>query len=239
MSNGQKTLSQAPFTNGTCEDGVKSEESKVQQPKGDFHRDLEAYYLKHYGTSSPGIGSRIKLWIKEFGLHCVAVYRFGRFARRLAKKSRIIAAPFLVTHAVLNYLAIFFHHVHINKAEIGPGFTLEHVGTIIIGPTTIGSNFRVAHNVTIGWGHADGKQGLPVIGDNVYIGTGSVVYGSIAVGSGVTVCNGCILSRNIPDNSLVAGNPGRVVQFGYDNRHIFMPPEEAKETAPKVRFLHH
>ena len=234
MSNGQKAVSQASFTSRACEDGVESSESKNQRTRGDFRRDLEAYYLKHYGTTSPGIGSRIKLWAKEFGLHCVAVYRFGWFARRLSKKNRIIAAPFLLAHTLLNYLAIFFHHVHINKAEIGPGFTLEHVGTILIGPTTIGRNFRVAHNVTIGWGHSDEKPGLPVIGDNVYIGTGSVVYGGITVGNGSTICNGCILSRVIPDNSLVAGNPGRVVKLGYDNRHIFLPPKEGLEANPEA-----
>ena len=144
-----------------------------------------------------------------------------------------MAAPFLFAHACLNYFTIFFHHVHINKSDIGPGFTLEHVGTIIIGPTTIGKNFRVAHNVTIGWGHSEKKPGLPVIGDNVYIGTGSVVYGDISIGNGATICNGCILSRDIPDNSLVAGNPGRVVNFGYDNRHIYLPPEGTVRGNPR------
>ena len=212
---------------------MHTSEKKKKKPRGDFRRDLKAFYLKHYGTNSPWIGARIKLWIREFGLHCVGIYRFGRFARRLAEKSWIIASPFLLIHALFNYLMIFFHHVHINKADIGPGFTLEHVGTIIIGPTTIGSNFRVAHNVTIGWGHSNEKPGLPVIGDNVYIGTGSVVYGSITIGNGVAVCNGSILPRNIPDNSLVAGNPGRVVQFGYDNRHLYLPQGKKQETAPE------
>jgi len=119
----------------------------------------------------------------------------------------------------------FFHHVNIDDATIGPGFFIGHVGTIYIGPVVIGENFSVTHNVTIGVGHSEGKTGLPSIGDNVWIGTGSVVSGAISVGNGVTIANGTMLTRSVGDGCLVAGNPGRVVMNSFDNSELLTKRE--------------
>ena len=68
-----------------------------------------------------------------------------------------------------------------------------------------------------GFGHSEGSEGYPVIGDEVWVGTGSVISGAIRVESGATITNGTMLSRSVPPRSLASGNPGRVVLQGYDN----------------------
>jgi len=150
----------------------------------------------------------------------VAVYRFGQFARRLRQRNRIVALPFLILHALVNYYIHIVYQVGIDDATIGPGLYIGHIGTIHIGPVLIGSNFNVTHNVTIGVGHSEGREGIPTIGDNVWVGTGAVIAGAIQIGNGVTISNGCQVSKSIPDGSLVAGNPGRVVNREFDNSNL-------------------
>jgi serine O-acetyltransferase len=181
-----------------------------------FKADLEKYYVIGYGTKNPSIRQKITLWIYNFGLHCVAVYRLGRYSERLYMRIKW----FILIHRLLDFFIKFVHHVNIDDAKLGGGFYIGHVGTIYIGPTTIGENCSLSHNITIGIGHSEGKKGLPVIGDNVWIGTGSILSGAITVGDNVTVVNGSILSRSVPDGCLVGGNPARVILKEYDNTYL-------------------
>ena len=85
------------------------------------------------------------------------------------------------------------------------------------GPVSIGDNCVVHHNVTIGQRVARGDQGVPRIGDRVWIGPGCIITGSIAIGDDVTISAGSVLSRDVPSGCLVAGNPARVIAKDYDN----------------------
>jgi serine O-acetyltransferase len=193
--------------------------SDEHSEKGYFKADLKKYYAIHFGSRQPGLLGRIRFWAGQFGLHCVAVYRLGRFCRRLSARSRLLALPFLVIYTILAYIAECLHHVHIDGASFGPGLYIGHVGTIYAGGT-VGANCSLSHNTTIGIGHSQGAAGVPTIGDNVWIGTGSVISGAITVGNGVTITNGSMLSRSVPDRCLVAGNPARVVMREYDNSEL-------------------
>ena len=52
------------------------------------------------------------------------------------------------------------------------------------------------------------KEGIkPVIGDNVRIYTGAVVAGRIRIGNNVTIAANSLVREDVPDNSLVYGNP--------------------------------
>jgi len=194
----------------------------MPKTKGAFRTDLEKYYRIELGISSPSLIKKAKLWFCHFGLHCGAVYRLGQFAGRLRKKSLIIAFPFILLYRLSEHFCRMVHHVNIGEATIGPGFYIGHVGTIYISPTTIGRNFSVTHNVTIGIGHVNGVKGSPsLIGDDVWVGTGSVISGPITIGNRVTISSGSILTRSVPDGCLVVGNPARVVMQNYDNNDLF------------------
>lgn len=193
--------------------------------QGAFRADIEKFYRVQFGSSQGSASRKLRLWIRNFGLHCVAVYRFGKLAERIFRRSRLLGLPFVILHGLMNYWMQLFHHVNIDDATVGPGFFIGHVGTIYIGPVVIGKNFSVTHNVTIGVGHSEGKTGLPTIGDNVWIGTGSVVSGAITVGNGVTIANGTMLTRSVADGCLVAGNPGRVVMNNFDNSELLTQRE--------------
>ncbi len=75
----------------------------------------------------------------------------------------------------------------------------------------MGKNCNVNHSVTIGRAYKNGETGRPTIGDYVWIGTGSVLVGGITVGNNVLVAPNSFVNFDVPDNSLVIGNPGKII----------------------------
>lgn len=54
--------------------------------------------------------------------------------------------------------------------------------------------------------------GAPHIGENCLIGAGAVVLGNITVGSNVTIAANAVVLKDVPDNSVVAGVPAKIVK---------------------------
>lgn len=50
------------------------------------------------------------------------------------------------------------------------------------------------------------------IGDNVFIGAGTIVLPGVSIGSNVVIGAGSVVSQDIPDGSVAMGNPAKVVK---------------------------
>lgn len=98
------------------------------------------------------------------------------------------------------------------QTQIGEGLYIGHFGHIIINPgSKIGKNFSVAAGVLIG--NAQGKcAGTPTIGDNVRVGQNAIVIGKINIGNDVLIAPGAFVNFDVPDNCIVIGNPGKIIQ---------------------------
>lgn len=55
------------------------------------------------------------------------------------------------------------------------------------------------------------KVGKVTIGDEVFVGHGTIILPNVRIGSRVVVGAGSVVSKDIPDNSVAAGNPARVI----------------------------
>lgn len=189
------------------------------------HHPLAADLTRMIATFLEGArtppGRKIAFIAFNSELHCVACYRFGRFAARLRMRSAFAGTVLTIVHRIWNRWVTHLHHCDVSaRAEIGPGFLLMHRTGVIIGGAQIGKNVVIHQNVTIGQRVSGGDQGLPKIGDNVWIGPGAIITGAIQIGDGVTISAGTVLSRDVPPHALVAGVPGRVVTQNYDNREM-------------------
>lgn len=99
------------------------------------------------------------------------------------------------------------------KTQIGEGFYIGHFGTIVInGNAKIGKNCNIAHLTTIGKANRGKLKGYPTIGDKVWIGTGSVIVGNINIGSNVLIAPNSFVNMDIPDDSIVVGNPAKIIK---------------------------
>ena len=80
------------------------------------------------------------------------------------------------------------------------GLSIAHLGTIAVNADSrVGANCRLHQGVTIGAVH--GKA--PVVGDNLFLGPNSGIYGDITIGDNVIVGAGAILRSNLASNHVV------------------------------------
>jgi len=189
-----------------------------KKKKSAFKIDKEKFYFQKFGSVKPRLKEKCLLWLLCFGIHAVAIYRYGQFCARLKKRSKLLSLPFRIVRFILERQIDTFRHVKISgKADIGPGFYIPRGYNIIIPGIKIGSNFTVHHNVSLGTGYTGDEKSKPTIGNDVWVGIGSILAGSIKIGNGVTISSGSIVFKDIPDHAMVAGNPGRVVIKDHDN----------------------
>ena len=52
-----------------------------------------------------------------------------------------------------------------------------------------------------------------IIGNNVWIGGGVQILSGVTVGNNSVVAAGAVVTKNVPDNSVVAGVPAKVIKF--------------------------
>lgn len=98
------------------------------------------------------------------------------------------------------------------KAQIGPGFIVRHVGGIAINSgATIGKDVEILQGVTIGYERRGKRQGNPQIGNCVWIGSNAAIVGKVRIGNNVLIAPGAFVNFDVPDNSIVIGNPGKVI----------------------------
>lgn len=55
-----------------------------------------------------------------------------------------------------------------------------------------------------------------VIGCNVFIGINSIVLPGVSIGDNVIIGSGSIVTKSIPPNCVIAGNPARVIREGVE-----------------------
>ena len=112
----------------------------------------------------------------------------------------------------------------LEKRGLVVGKDFKCMGEVIIDPShcwhiTIGNNVTLAPRVHILAHDASTKVFLDytrvsnvTIGDNVFVGAGTIVLPGVSIGSNVVIGAGSVVSRDIPDKCVAVGNPARVVK---------------------------
>jgi len=149
-------------------------------------------------------------WRTHPGFWIIAVYRFGVWADALP--SPILRIPMWVIYRIVR-LPYRFYNVELwagrGGAHIGPGMCLIHPANIYVGPEVeVGSNCKIFHEVTLGTGHI---AGTPKIGDNVDIFVGARILGGLFIGDNCMISANCVVTKNVPADSVVISAPNRTI----------------------------
>ena len=126
--------------------------------------------------------------------------------------------------------------------EVGKNFFANYNCTIIdVAKVRIGDNCQFAPNVSIYTAghpiHPVSRNSLyeygkeVIIGDNVWIGGNTVICPGVHVGSNTVIGAGSVVTRDIPDWCVAAGNPCRVIRKITDDdmRKLFRDEEIDEE----------
>lgn len=99
-----------------------------------------------------------------------------------------------------------------NSVIIGHSFYIGHFGNIIINANVvIGDNCNISQGVTIGVSGLDENRGVPILGDNVYVGANAVIAGKIKIGSNVLIGACSMVKDSFSDNVVVSGVPAIII----------------------------
>lgn len=103
----------------------------------------------------------------------------------------------------------------------GPGLSIAHYGTIVVNANAkIGRNCRIQEGVNIG---ASGGDRAPMIGNNVFIGTGAKIIGNIVIGDNVAIGAGAVVIHSFTENGItLAGIPAKKVSNNGAKRFILL-----------------
>lgn len=119
----------------------------------------------------------------------------------------------LLPGLIKGMIRVLFGGVVPYQADIGEGTVLGYqaLGIVIHKRCVIGRNCHISQNVTLGG--TSGLYEVPVLGDNVDVGAGANIIGSIHIGNNVTIGAGTVVLRDLPDNCVAVGVPARIVKY--------------------------
>lgn len=172
---------------------------KLYRTIKDINEEVEAILER-----DPAAISKAEVLTMYSGLHAVMMYRM---AHDINKKHPIAARA-------ISQAAKFATGIEIHPgATIGKKFFIDHGTGVVIGETAeIGDNCTIYQGVTLGGtGKETGKR-HPTLGNNVMVGAGAKLLGSITVGDNSKIAAGAVVLKDVPENSTAVGIPARIVK---------------------------
>lgn len=160
--------------------------------------------------------------VKEREYAKALIFKFNNTTPDKEQERQEILKQLIISKGRLKIEATFYCDYGYN-IEVGENFYANH-GCIIldVNKVLIGDNVLLGPNVQIYTaGHPvdpderlTGKEfGEPItIGNNVWIGGGTIICPGVQIGDNVTIGAGSVVTKSIPGNVVVAGNPCRVIK---------------------------
>ena len=166
---------------------------------GELRRELRSAFRIH--------GRRVR----DLGFWAVACHRCGR---RVADSEHTVvrvlgSRAYGLAALALDVAAGLQGH---REATIGEDLHLVHGWNIKIHPDAIlGARVGIMHDVTIGT--TPDLDGVPVIGDDVFIGAGARILGPVTIGAGARVGANSVVITDVPRGATAVGVPARVLRY--------------------------
>lgn len=166
--------------------------------------NLREDFGRYYSAVQP-LAPRLAMpWaLLTYGFIAVCVYRYGRWTKQV--RPRWLAWPLKVLYVLLYVPTELLFGIRISvNADIGPGLYIAHFGGIFV-RCQAGRNLTVTQDVTIGSKGAGKAGGWPVLGDNIYIGSGAKIIGEIHIGDDVVIGANTTVTVDVPARMRVVG----------------------------------
>ncbi|WP_162126216.1 serine O-acetyltransferase [Flavobacterium phycosphaerae] len=165
---------------------------------------IKSDYLKHknYG------GNFFTIVFLTQGFWATFQYRIAHFCHIKIKWKPLRIIVFIPLYFWQKMLEIVAGISIPPPATIGHSFYVGHYGGIFLSPkVVIGNNCNIGQGVSIGVSGLDENRGIPVIGNNVFIGVNTVVAGNIVIEDDVLIGASSLMITSAAKNSVYLGVP--------------------------------
>jgi serine O-acetyltransferase len=150
---------------------------------------------------------------KPSGLLTLAVYRFGNMVYYRVRVPGLRHVLFLLYAILDNVIVKLLCGAEFPaRCRIGRGLRLPHGsnGIILHGDTVIGDDVKLYHQVTLGIKNVGAPDGVPRIGNAVFIGAGAKILGRVTVGDHSIVGANAVVITDVPAYSTAVGIPAQI-----------------------------
>ena len=151
----------------------------------------------------PAARSALEVVLCDPGVHAIWSHRVAHALWR---------GGWRLTARFVSHVGRFLTGIEIHPAAVlGPGLFIDHGMGVVIGETAeVGRNVSILQGVTLGGTSVKREKRHPTIGDNVVIGSGAKIIGAFTIGAGSRIGAGSVVVREVPENCVVVGVPGRI-----------------------------
>ena len=96
------------------------------------------------------------------------------------------------------------------------------IGIVIVRGAQLGSGCIIFQNVTIGkW-----RNKVPKLGNNVVVFPHALILGDVEIGDNCIIGGGSVVTKSIPPNKVVVGNPARIIKDIEGKEDYWVHPEK-------------
>lgn len=170
-----------------------------------FFSDVSGAFEK-----DPAAKSIVEVLTAYPGIQAVLIYRIAH----LFWKLDLPFVPRYLSHIARQLTGIDIHP----GAKISGNFFIDHGQGVVIGETAeVGENVTLYQGVTLGGTSLEAKKRHPTLKNNIIVGAGAKILGPVIIGNNVRVGANSVVTKDIPDNSVVVGVPGRIISEKSDN----------------------
>lgn len=192
--------------------------------------DLYRYFYPNNRVAERGPLEILKIVLFTQAIWAIVGYRFLRWTL-FELKVPLFRPPLKIIAGFYQLFVETMTGIQISpNVDIGPGLYIGHFGEICIGgPTRIGRFCNISQGNTIGVAGRGERRGIPEIGDFVYIAPGAKIIGKIKVGNNVAIGANAVVTKDVPDNAVVAGVPARVISYETSRDFVEFNEQRSRE----------
>ncbi len=160
---------------------------------------------KNITIKDPAARNVIHVILLYQGFHILIFHRIGHFFYNI--KLYFIAR-------LISQIGKFITGIEIHPgAKIGNRLFIDHGMGVVIGETAvIGDDCIIFHGATLGGTGKDINKRHPTLKNNVIVGCGAQILGNITIGNNVKIGSNTVVLNDIPDNSTVVGVKGIILK---------------------------
>lgn len=178
----------------------------------DYQRSLKADFMRYISPRQDTIRSRFLTYFSAAGCQWSFWFRTVRYLRT-KKWLRIFYYM-----SLLKFRRVSIKYgidISSNLKKCGNGLAINHYSCIVVHANCeLGEEVTLRQGVTIG----TNGRGEPVLGNNVDVGAGTAIIGNVHIGNNVVIGANSVVTHDVPDNAIVAGNPARILRFRDDEK---------------------